>query len=238
MTKDIAKGETWLKRSGSIVVVALIAAVIIVGIYSITYFAAVPPADSRRIDEFRKSLQDIRAAMNVDSVRQFTIQKIMKIIGQYNHDLPSSKKYEIADEIYKMSLKYTNLDVDLICATITHESGRSWDPAVVSNAGAMGLMQVMPTTGMWIANYEDITWTTPEEVLFNPIYNIRIGTRYLSALIETYDLEGGLAAYEGGEKRAALWVANDKAEGILWTETSNAIPLVLKLYDEYRSMTL
>ena len=31
-----------------------------------------------------------------------------------------------------MEVKYENLNVDLICATITHESARTWDPKVVS----------------------------------------------------------------------------------------------------------
>jgi len=152
--------------------------------------------------------------------------------------MPSGMKYEIADEIYNMSVKYTNLDVDLICATITHESGSTWEPEVVSEAGAMGLMQLMPALGLWIAHYEGITWTSPEEVLFNPIYNIRIGSRMLSTFINMYDLEGGLAAYNGGEKRAAIWIANNKADGILWSETSNYIPYILKYYQQYKTLTL
>ena len=137
-----------------------------------------------------------------------------------------------------MSVKYPNLDVNLICATITHESARTWDPKVVSKAGAMGLMQIMPATGKWLSKYEGISWTGAEEVLFDPIYNIRLGTRYLSALIETYDLEGGLAAYNGGDKRVKLWLANDKADGILWPETRAYIPFVLNLYDEFKSKSL
>jgi soluble lytic murein transglycosylase len=202
------------------------------------YFRLQPDAENPRIKRLEKSLQDIRAALNVDSVRQFNIQKVMSIIDKYNDDLPSAVKYEIAEEIYNMSLKYTNLDVDLICATITFESGGTWNPEVVSEAGAMGLMQMMPATGFWVSYYEGITWTSAVEVLFNPIYSIRIGCRHLSALIAYYELEGGLAAYTGGEKRAALWLANNKAEGILLAETSSSIPQVLQLYAEFKSITL
>lgn len=202
------------------------------------FFWEKPRAAEDEMVKLQKSLQDIRAAMNVDSVRQFTIQKVMQIISRYNKDMPSSQKYEIADEVYKMSVKYTNLDVDLICATITYASGRSWDAEVVSSTGAMGLMQIMPITGMWVAHYEGITWTSPEEILFDPIYNIRIGSRLLSSYIDAYDLEGGLAAYNGSEQKAALWLASNKAKGILWTETNNYIPYVLKLYEEYKSLTL
>ncbi len=197
-----------------------------------------PVEDNSRIGSLEKTLQDIRAAMNVDSVRQFNIQKVMSIIDRYNKSLPSSLRYEIAEEIYGMSVKYTQLDLDLICATITQESGKSWDPEVVSQSGAMGLMQIMPTTGLWIAHYEDITWTSSEEILFDPVYNIRIGCRYLATLIKMYDLEGGLAAFNGGEKRAAVWLANEKADGILLSETLNYKNHVLLLYEEFKSFAL
>lgn len=196
------------------------------------------PTTSDEIARLEKALQDIRAAMNVDSVRQYNIQRIMSIIEQYNKEMSSEMKYEIANEIYEMAVKYTNLDVDLICATITHESAVTWDPKVKSNAGAIGLMQIMPATGMYLAKYEDITWTDTEEILTDPIYNIRMGSRYLSTLISYYDLEGGLAAYNGGEKRAAFWIANNKADGILWAETRDYIPAVKKLYKKFRESAL
>jgi len=192
----------------------------------------------QKMRDLERSLQDLRAAMSVDSVRQFNIQKIMTIIESYNQAMSSVEKYDIANEIYNLSLKYSNLDVDLICATITHESAMTWDPKIPSPAGAIGLMQIMPTTGMYLAKYEDITWTNEQEVLTNPIYNIRMGTRYLSTLISYYGIEGGLAAYNGGEKYAALWVKSDKADGILMAETQNYIPAVMKLWDRYREKSL
>jgi len=192
----------------------------------------------QKMRDLERSLQDLRAAMSVDSVRQFNIQKIMTIIESYNKEMSSVEKYDIANEIYNLSLKYTNLDVDLICATITHESAMTWDPKIVSQAGAIGLMQIMPTTGMYLAKYEDITWTNEQEVLTNPLYNIRMGTRYLSTLISYYGIDGGLAAYNGGEKYASLWIKRDKADGILLAETQNYIPAVMKLWDRYREKSL
>jgi soluble lytic murein transglycosylase len=181
----------------------------------------------------------LRAALNSDSVREYNIQKIMAIIDNFNNTMPSSLKYDIADEIYKMSIKYDNLDVDLICATITHESALTWSPKIKSEAGAMGLMQIMPATGMYVAGYEDITWTNAEEVLYKPIYNVRLGCRYLSSLIEYFDdVDAGLAAYNGGQKQAALWVASGKSDGILWAETRVYVPAILKLYKEYKSLNI
>jgi soluble lytic murein transglycosylase len=226
-------GSSFLLKSLVVVLIAVAAAAIIYRFYLVE-----PAPSNSKLAGLERTLQDIRAAMNVDSVRQYNIQKVMKIIGHYNQNMPSSVKYEIAEEIFNMSFKYTNLDVDLLCATITQESGATWSPEIVSESGAMGLMQLMPTTGLWLAHFEGITWTSPEEILFNPIYNIRIGSRNLSALIERYDLEGGLAAYNEGEKRAALWLANGKANGLLSAETSNFIPQVISLYKEFKSTTL
>ena len=190
------------------------------------------------LSRFSESINMMRAVMTVDDERRMAIRKVRGILNEHNPKLSPRTKQDIADEIYEMSKKYPNLDLDLICATITHESGRTWEPRVISRAGALGLMQIMPSTGKWLAKYEAITWTSAEEILFNPIYNIRMGSRYLSALIETYDLEGGLAAYNGGSTRAERWLAHNKAEGILWAETTQYIPFVLKIYEKYRRSTL
>ncbi len=189
-----------------------------------------------RVRELEQSLQQLRASLNADSIRQYNIQKVMAIIQMYNPEMPSSQRYEIANEIYNMSLKYTNLDIDLLCATITHETAGTWDPEIISPAGAMGLMQIMPATAMFLASYEGITWSSPEEVLFNPIYNIRLGARFLASQIEYYDVDGGLAAYNGGEKWAALWVKSGRDDRILPAETREYLPAVLALYNEFANM--
>ena len=148
--------------------------------------------------------------------------------------MDDATKRTIADEICEATLKYDNLDVDLICATITHESAFTWNPKVVSRAGALGLMQIMPKTGRSLAKREGIEWTTSENVLFNPAVNIRLGTRYLSSLIELYEIDGGLAAYNGGSKRAARWLSKNRASGVLHEETQNYVPAVLSLYEEFQ----
>ena len=192
----------------------------------------------RQIQTLERSLMDLKAAMNIDAIRQFNIEKVMKIIDRQNKSMPSNLKYEIANEIYNMSIKYSNLSVDLISAVISQETGDTWDPGATSKAGALGLMQIMPTTGMFLASYEGINWTTPEDVLYNPISNIRLGCRHLSALIQTYGVEGGIAAYNGGERKAAEWLASNKAKGILYKETANYVPAVLRYNNLYQKSQL
>ncbi len=186
-----------------------------------------------RIDALENSLLQLKSAMNVDSVRQFYIQKVIKLIDRYNKSLSAEMKYRIANEIYEMSVRYDNLDVEFICATITHESAFTWQTDIVSRAGAMGLMQIMPATGVFLARAEGIEWTSAEDILHNPIYNIRLGCRYLSTLVNLYGVDGGLAAYNGGERRAALWLKKGKDDNVLWKETRGYVPAILKLYKEY-----
>ncbi len=192
-------------------------------------------SDERELVKFEASLKKLQAFVKADTERLVKQQKVIGIIDSFNPSMPLEMKQEIAGEIYNMSIKYPNLDVELLCATITHESARTWDPSVVSKAGAIGLMQIMPPTGEWLAKYENFEWQSAEETLVNPIYNIRMGSRYLSALIETYELDGGLAAYNGGEKRVGMWLAQNKLDSILWPETRKYVPSVLELYEEFRN---
>ncbi len=192
-------------------------------------------SDERELVKFEASLKKLQAFVKADTERLVKQEKVIGIIDSFNPSMPLEMKQEIAGEIYNMSIKYPNLDVELLCATITHESARTWDPSVVSKAGAIGLMQIMPPTGEWLAKYENFEWQSAEETLVNPIYNIRMGSRYLSALIETYELDGGLAAYNGGEKRVGMWLAQNKLDSILWPETRKYVPSVLELYEEFRN---
>ena len=171
-----------------------------------------------------------------DSLRNINMKKIITIVDRYNPRMPTRLKFAIAEEIYEMDLKYENLNIDLICATITHESAHSWNPQVVSHAGALGLMQIMPSTGIYLAREEGVTWNNARHVLFDPITNIRLGCRYLSTLIEAYGVDGGLAAYNGGEARAEKWVRNGRADGILHEETVTYVPSILKIYAQYNRM--
>lgn len=188
-----------------------------------------------RVNDLSREISNLKSAMNIDSVRQYQLQKVLRIIDKRNPELSSVDAYDIANQIYEMSVKYTNLDVDLLCAVITHESAGTWNPKIISPAGAMGLMQIMPVTGMFLANYEGLAWTTPEDILYNPAYNIRLGSRFLSTLIQKYNLDGALAAYNAGEKVAAVWLANGKDDKFLWEETRGYIPAIQQLYEDYLS---
>ena len=189
----------------------------------------------KQIASLAEQAGNLEAVAKIDKSRMDNINKVMAVLNRYNPAMAYGQKLAIAHEITAASYKYTNLDVDLICATITHETGFSWDPKVVSPAGAMGLMQVMPATGKFLADIGGIQWTRADDVLFDPVLNIRLGSRYLSSLIELYDVDGGLAAYNGGNKRAEMWLAQKRANGVLYAETQQYVPAVLSLYRAFRT---
>ena len=190
--------------------------------------------NEKKILELQSIITELQTALNIDSVRQYNIKKVISIIDQYNIKMPRYQKYEISEEIFNMANTYSNLNVELICATITWETGGTWNAETVSSSGALGLMQIMPVTGMFVAGNEDINWSSAKEVLFNPIYNIRIGCRYLSALIELYDVDGGLAAFIDGQRRAALWVGKGRPYGVLSEDAREIVPSIQQLYEEYQ----
>lgn len=187
-----------------------------------------------RIAQMQMRLQRLKIIVQADSARQQQIQRIVAIIERFNRNMKDELKFRLAAEIHEMSLKYNRLDAELICATITHETGRTWNPEAVSPAGALGLMQILPTTGIYLAKAEGLAWTSADAILFDPIYNLRLGCRYLNELIANYGLEAGLAAYNGGGRQAKLWLQGGSANQLVHAETAHYVPAVLRIYEEYR----
>jgi soluble lytic murein transglycosylase-like protein len=89
------------------------------------------------------------------------------------------------------------LDPRLVLAVMHVES--RYDTYAVSDKNAMGLMQILPTTGAWLAAAEGIAWEGPQ-TLFDPIANVRLGVAYLRQLLDRYDgdLSAALVAYNWG----------------------------------------
>lgn len=192
----------------------------------------------RKIAELEEAIQSMQTLMSVESVRQYNIQRIVAIMDLYNKNMPNPQKYDIANEIYHAGEIHTNLDVDFICAVITYETNGTWEPEFISNQGGMGLLQIMPITALYIARSEGFNWISPEEALLNPIQNIRIGCKYLSALIETYDVDGALAAHNVGERRAARWIKSGRAYGILPRDVQEYIRRILAQYEKFKAFNL
>lgn len=131
----------------------------------------------------------------------------------------SYKSYE--DIINRKSRKY-NLDPSLIRAVIKTES--NWQPTAISDKGAMGLMQLMPSTAR----------ETGVRNPFDPEENIEGGTRYLRSLLDMFDgdLTLALAAYNAGPETVR------KFGGIPpIAETRGYIKKVLSMYNGKTGVT-
>jgi len=117
------------------------------------------------------------------------------------------------------------IDFELLQALVATESG--FDAAAVSPRGAIGLMQVMPSTAQRYGVLADPRRSV-ETKLADPGTNIRAGTRYLRYLLDLYpgNVELALAAYNAGE--GAVMRAGNRIPN--YRETQNYVRTVLQLY--------
>jgi soluble lytic murein transglycosylase-like protein len=121
------------------------------------------------------------------------------------------------DEIIQAASDQYGVEPSLIKAVIFVES--NGNPRAVSPAGAQGLMQLMPKTAA------ELGVTDP----FDPVQNIKAGTRYLSRLLDRYqgNQKLALAAYNWGLGNL------EKNPSGLPKETRNYIVRVEKQYQSY-----
>lgn len=122
-----------------------------------------------------------------------------------------------------------DLSEELVCAVIYTESG--FDETAVSSAGAMGLMQVMPSTAIEISN----RLNCDKFDLLNPKDNIRFGCFYLRYLLDYYDEDIVLAlcGYNAGFNKVDDWDFMGDIEKIPYAETKSYVKKVMKYMKVY-----
>jgi len=122
------------------------------------------------------------------------------------------------------------LDPALVGALVRAESRYRAD--AVSSRGAIGLMQIMPETGLWIAEQLGLIGFDPS-TLVDPDINLRLGTWYLANLLERFDTpRRALQAYNAGPSRALEWL--DHPEDV-FPETETYVKRVLQSVFVYRA---
>ena len=151
--------------------------------------------------------------------------------------------YPIVHSHYVWSLaKQYNLDPFLIHAILRAES--TYREFIVSWAGAIGYVQVMPKTGAKVAHLLNEETYSPTD-LENPKINLRYGSFYFSRLMERFDQSYPFAvgSYNGGPHNMSRWYKNLKGyvemdefvEHISFDETRRYIKKVCGYYDQYIS---
>ncbi len=111
-----------------------------------------------------------------------------------------------------------NVDPALILGLIRQES--VFDERAGSSVGAMGLMQIMPSTGKHIANSLNERWTGAAS-LYDPSVNVRYGTYYYKQLLDKFNGQVPLATagYNAGPNRIKNWRPDKPMPMDIWIET-------------------
>lgn len=137
--------------------------------------------------------------------------------ASYNADTSlsgGSSRYD--DLIQRASRKY-GVPAALIKAVMKQESG--FDPGVVSPAGAVGLMQLLPSTaGKSVAQLKD------------PATNIDAGTKYLKEQLDAFggNVRLALAAYNAGPNAVRRYGGVPP-----YSETQHYVSVVSQNYQQY-----
>ena len=155
----------------------------------------------------------------------FAFDGALTLYERYTHPRTYRETVETYAEMYE-------IPPSVIYAVIKSES--DFDPAVVSHAGAVGLMQLMPETFRWLCSKTGDHYDPA--LLYDPATNIHYGTYLLSILYTEYgNFETVYAAYNAGMGNVSEWLDDPELTdedgnlvSIPFKETRNYIKRVTK----------
>ena len=136
----------------------------------------------------------------------------------------------------------------LIYAISRQES--EFNPRAVSHAGALGLMQMMPTTARSVTKQLGVRYRKSSSLLDKPSYNVKLGTAFLGDLLGRFNGSyiSAIAGYNAGPGRISQWNKRfgdprkgdiepvDWIESIPFNETRNYVKRVMESLQVYRTL--
>jgi len=170
---------------------------------------AVPPANTASMKAARSAAEEVSRDLGRESA-QLVNARIIAANAGGRQALPQ----DIEDSIERAAVRH-NVDPNLVRAVVKVES--NFNPNAVSRKGAMGLMQLMPSTA------RELKVRNP----FDPEQNVDAGVRHLKHLLESYggDVRLTLAAYNAG-----AGAVNRSAGVPHYAETQSYVKKITSLY--------
>jgi soluble lytic murein transglycosylase-like protein len=169
----------------------------------------VPPANAAAMRAARSAADEVNQYLGRESNQSANAR-----IVTANFSAAGSTPADIESAIEQAAARH-NVDPNLVRAVVKVES--NFNPNAVSRKGAMGLMQLMPSTA------RQLKVKNP----FDPEQNVDAGVRHLKELLDSYggDVKLTLAAYNAGAGAVA------RSSGVPhYAETQNYVRRITNLY--------
>ncbi len=209
-------------------------------------------------DKYAKDFLKHLAKLNIEEGSEILAGRLSVEIGRYDYSIQISKQASYEKRFHnvlnypiiqtpKIVNKKTMPRSELVLAVIRQES--EFDQKANSYVGAKGMMQLMTYTAKLVAKQAKLPYSK-KRLTSDPYYNIKLGSHYLSGLLEEYEgsYPFALAAYNAGPKRVKYWKKINKnpqkgeidyidwIELIKFKETRNYVQRVLENVNVYRYM--
>ncbi|MBH5318481.1 lytic transglycosylase domain-containing protein [Paenibacillus sp. GSMTC-2017] len=146
------------------------------------------------------------------------------------------------DDIRASASNY-GIEPHLVAAIIRAES--NYETGRESKKGALGLMQLMPTTADWVVQKAGFEAVDDDILRHRADVSIEVGTWYLGALHKQFDqnVVAAVAAYNAGPGNVRKWLDSGSWNGkmnavkdIPFGETRHYVQRVIYYYNKYKEL--
>ena len=204
--------------------------------------AALEEGDNWEVGEMARLCQD---AGRYDRALDVVKHEVPRYFSVELTDLPPPYWQALFPRPFWTDLKTysieNGLDPYLVAALVRQES--AFNPSAISHANAIGLMQLLPSTGRLVAKDLKIRHFNPA-MLTVPGTNLRMGTKYFKGMVDQFGaVEYALAAYNAGSDRVIDWQGSAKyrdieefVESIPFTETREYVQAIQRNANVYRQL--